>query len=518
MKVLIVDDDIATVDVIKENVDWNKLEVEYVATAYNINQAKELLTNQIFDIIISDIEMPQGSGLDLLKWFREKNMHGEFLFLTCHENFNYASDALKLHAFEYLLKPFNVNTMEESIKRIIQNIKEQQQEKNKYTTELSKSFFQRLIAGAFENNLDDEIQKRGLDIDSKAEYVSITSNITNTLRDQQKMNPSMFLFMIENLHNENLFKGKSCGNIIFTQHSRGFFVESICKVTELENLTEAVKKLISEIKKTLSVNISICIGEPCTLNEIASVYNHHIELLKSNVSYIDSFFYEYQIEDNKDNSSKVIDIAEFQEYFRDKDKLKIMSSIKNILYKKMEDKSLNEMMLYTLRQELTQCVYNCFSVYNIKADGFMTSSQDIDLSVQAIESTSNMIKWVGYLVDCYIETLTANLNRETEVEKINRFIREHYNENIGRNEIADFIHLAPEYVAKLYKKKTGITIKDYLNEYRVSQAKLFLQNKALRVSDISDMVGFENFTYFSTIFKKYTDMTPNEYRKSQNLK
>lgn len=518
MKVLIVDDDIATVDVIKSNIEWKNLEVEHIVSAYNIKQAKDLLNQNVFDIIISDIEMPQGSGLDLLKWFREQNMQGEFLFLTCHENFNYASDALKLHAFEYLLKPFNVNTMEESIKRIIQNIKEQQQKKTKYISELTKGFYQQLTAGALDSNLSEEVKKRGLDIDTEAEYIAITSNITNTMRDQQKMTHSMFIFMIENLHNENLFEGKSAGNIICSQYNRGFFVESICKRSESGNLTDTVKKLISEIKKTLSVNITVCIGEPCKLSEISNIYNHHIELLKSNVSYTDSFFYEYQIEDNKANTSKVIDIGEFQEYFLEKEKLKIMSSIKNILYKKMEDKTLNEMMLYTLRQELNQCVFKCFATYDIKADGFMTRPEDIDLSVQAIESTSNMIKWVSYLVDCYIETLETNLNRDTDVEKINRFIKEHYSENIGRNEIADFIHLAPEYVSKLYKKKTGITIKDYLNEYRVEQAKLLLQNNALRVSDISDMVGFENFTYFSTIFKKYTQMSPNEYRKSQNLK
>lgn len=76
MQVLIVDDDMATVDVIQNTVDWKKLEVSQVFTAYNISNAKRILLENNIDIIISDIEMPQGSGIDLLEWFREQELPG----------------------------------------------------------------------------------------------------------------------------------------------------------------------------------------------------------------------------------------------------------------------------------------------------------------------------------------------------------------------------------------------------------------------------------------------------------
>lgn len=67
----------ATVDVIEKTVDWEKLEVSGVYTAYNITNAKKILLENTIDIIISDIEMPMGSGLDLLEWFREEKLPGE---------------------------------------------------------------------------------------------------------------------------------------------------------------------------------------------------------------------------------------------------------------------------------------------------------------------------------------------------------------------------------------------------------------------------------------------------------
>ena len=101
------------------------------------------------------------------------------------------------------------------------------------------------------------------------------------------------------------------------------------------------------------------------------------------------------------------------------------------------------------------------------------------------------------------------------IERINAYVHEHFSEQLDRNEIAGAFHLAPEYLAKLYKKKTGIYLKDYIREYRVEQAKWLLRDKNVLVSDVAGAVGFDNFSYFSTIFRKYVGVTPNEYRRGE---
>lgn len=57
----------------------------------------------------------------MLEWFRREELPGDFLLLTCHESFDYASNAIKYQACEYLLKPFDVNVMEAALKKIILN-------------------------------------------------------------------------------------------------------------------------------------------------------------------------------------------------------------------------------------------------------------------------------------------------------------------------------------------------------------------------------------------------------------
>ena len=69
--VLIVDDDQPTVDAIASAVHWAEMGIGTVLRAYNIDQAKQIITTRTVDLIISDIEMPKGSGLDLLHWYRQ---------------------------------------------------------------------------------------------------------------------------------------------------------------------------------------------------------------------------------------------------------------------------------------------------------------------------------------------------------------------------------------------------------------------------------------------------------------
>ena len=72
ISILIVDDDKLVVEKLVEGVNWKQLGIGIVLTAYNIRQAKEILEEARVDILLSDIEMPQGSGLELLEWVRNK--------------------------------------------------------------------------------------------------------------------------------------------------------------------------------------------------------------------------------------------------------------------------------------------------------------------------------------------------------------------------------------------------------------------------------------------------------------
>lgn len=129
MRLLIVNDEKVTAQTMKKEIAWEKCGVEEVYLAYDAQEAKEQLKKYKIDIMLCDIEMPGENGIELLRWARKECMDVECIFLTCHANFNYAQDALKLDCMDYVLIPVRYEEIEESVRKVIgRRIKKQEKE------------------------------------------------------------------------------------------------------------------------------------------------------------------------------------------------------------------------------------------------------------------------------------------------------------------------------------------------------------------------------------------------------
>lgn len=93
------------------------------------------------------------------------------------------------------------------------------------------------------------------------------------------------------------------------------------------------------------------------------------------------------------------------------------------------------------------------------------------------------------------------------------YVHQHYADDLSLEHLASLSHYSKSYVIKLFKKNTGQTPIEYINRYRLDQAKSFLQNPKNSILDVSLMSGFQNVGYFIRIFKAHFGMTPGVYRK-----
>ena len=103
------------------------LGIDRVETAYDYTEAQNKICASQPDIILCDIEMPRGSGLDLLRWLREEKRDCEFVFLTCHANFDYAKTALQYGAADYITKPFNIAQTEATLSKVASQVRYHQE-------------------------------------------------------------------------------------------------------------------------------------------------------------------------------------------------------------------------------------------------------------------------------------------------------------------------------------------------------------------------------------------------------
>ncbi|MBQ7994199.1 MAG: response regulator [Solobacterium sp.] len=119
MNLLIVDDDYLDTEGIRMNLAETDLEFSRILTAANVPEAKRVMRKESVEIALVDIEMPGESGLDFTRWLMENGYGTLVIFVTSHARFDYAAEALRLQARDYLLKPVELSALESSLRRAV---------------------------------------------------------------------------------------------------------------------------------------------------------------------------------------------------------------------------------------------------------------------------------------------------------------------------------------------------------------------------------------------------------------
>lgn len=106
----------------------------------------------------------------------------------------------------------------------------------------------------------------------------------------------------------------------------------------------------------------------------------------------------------------------------------------------------------------------------------------------------------------------SQTEEKNSMQKIEEYLRNHYQQDINLQEIADRFFLNREYISRKFKQEFNETITDYLTKIRIEKAKELLANPNMKIYEIAYHVGYQNEKYFSKVFKKQAGITPNEYR------
>jgi AraC-like DNA-binding protein len=114
---------------------------------------------------------------------------------------------------------------------------------------------------------------------------------------------------------------------------------------------------------------------------------------------------------------------------------------------------------------------------------------------------------------CDLVNKFSTLGYSPKIRKAINYITLNFDSHLSLNDVATNIDVNPSHLSRQFKKETKLTITDFINRKRVEEAKLLISQKSYSITEISLMVGFENHNYFSSVFKKFTSLTPSEYLK-----
>ena len=135
-------------------------------------------------------------------------------------------------------------------------------------------------------------------------------------------------------------------------------------------------------------------------------------------------------------------------------------------------------------------------------------------NLQQVNTLDTLCHKLQEIVETFSESMfnyIPSKNNEL-IKKTMLYISEHFNTQMTLDEVANHVHLHPSYFSTLFKHSTGSSFKEYLNMVRIEESKRLLSNTDFPIIDIAVAVGFDDQSYFSKVFKKYTGMTPKQFR------
>ena len=125
------------------------------------------------------------------------------------------------------------------------------------------------------------------------------------------------------------------------------------------------------------------------------------------------------------------------------------------------------------------------------------------------------IRLMAYCAPLTPKEQASNNNQNTVLACID-YIRMHYSQQITLQDVANHVHLHPNYLCALFKEHSGKTVFEYLERYRVRRAVHLLRSTNLPVSQIAERCGFNSISFFSRKFRNITGFSPSQYRRHYN--
>jgi two-component system response regulator YesN len=528
---LVVDDEEIAIRGIVKGIDWSELPIANIYTAYDAEEAQELLREHTIHVMLSDIDMPNQSGIDLLGWVNEHSPHSVTIFLTGHADFTYAQQAVQLDCFDYLLKPIDHGALRACVNEALDKVRESEQwSKIRATYErfheqwskqrplLLERLWQDMLHYRISSSparLDAELAYYGLPLTAGSGLRAVLVSIEQWREEWSARDEEIMTYGVKNAA-EELVLQQMPGHVI--QDGSGvlyvlFYETADTALIGEEEAAARCRVFIAQCNSMLHCRLSCYVGKQVTVGGLRAGADALLELERSNVSLTCAVLME------RDRGAEERASAPQQPRFADWALL--LESGKQTELALRIDEWFDHMQASGVDYSHLAAFYYgymhmLFGWLNGKqlplADVF--PKREWEAGEQVLRSLPRLRAWAQQTSAQAMDYTRSNGKDVSQVvEKVQKYMLEHLGEEFSRETLAEQVYLNPAYLSRLFRRETGFSLTDYLVRQRVDKARAELEQTNQRVSDIAADVGYANFSHFSKLFKKMTGLTPQEYRK-----
>jgi Response regulator containing CheY-like receiver domain and AraC-type DNA-binding domain len=534
MKILIVDDEVFVRIGIKTTCEWSSYGYEIVGEAEDGVEGVEYFNKYRPDIVLVDIMMPRMNGLDFIKQVKDINPACRFIVLSCHNEFEYVREAMKLGVRDYIIKTtIKRDELLEIVNRVADEIRAECSKIDALSEEKRENWINRpIIIKEYLNGLLDKIEPNENKILAKIQELQLelsvpdmhillisVDHIANLKREYEPRYYELMIFGITNIAQEII--KRTANAVTFKRNDRevvcviSFPADSI-KAEIMYELHVMANDIIKSIKEFLNVDISIGISNDAShFTEIGDIYNQASTLLERRFFSGPTSIITYK--DPMEKSTVFTDafqkfevemISHFQA-FNFEQAVLLLDEFKNSPILKFGDdaelvkKVILDMMLNLfkiLKDELLkkeQPAYKSFNPAQVLNAMYL---QEI------LEYMDYILHEVGSMVDERFNHQNINI-----ISKIKDYVQQNEGAEITLNEAAEYVNLSPGYFSRLFKKLTGENFSEYVIKFKVEKAKNLIR-EGEKLWTITQRLGYTEISSFSRIFKKIEGLSPQQYK------
>ena len=528
-KVLLIDDDAFILEGLKVIIDWEEYGLEIAGQASNGIKALELLKQQTFHILITDIKMPYMDGIELIKNIRNEEIDIKIIILSGYDDFKYVREAVKLSIENYLLKPINPSELSSTLSNTIENIEKDQCNKIRQPSDLSilkSNILYRWVTGSISNK---ELNERAefLNIDLSRKYYLICLLRVMEIQDkstkkcsQVNNNYEHLISSVCNILHESL--NPDYHPYIFPDMNNDIVILISFAETQIDNekLLTSLKICMNHIQNQLQLNTFSVIGNLSQgYQEISQSYENAVELLEYCLVLPQNSIADYESIKVLKGSSDILPNEVDSSISTLKDsviKMDLKQANKNVddIYSKLYGQSnINPEYLRRITIELIYMVMNSLNTRKIGFTGFANNLKMLYARAYATNSFSELSSLVKIAVENVIDFQKSIKDAQTPtVTRVISYIDNNYFEDLSLKTLSAKLNFNAAYLGQLFKTETGEMFTAYLNRVRIEKAKELLLSTRLTSIEVAKKVGYVNTKYFSNIFKKITGVYPSDFK------
>ena len=534
--VLLVDDEKIIREGIYELLSMADLDLDLTMAASAV-EALSILEERKIDIVLSDICMPQMSGLDLYDAIREKWPRCKMIFLTGHDEFDFV---YKVHQHaRYVLKAEEdekiLEAVRESISEIDNDLLLEQMSRDSTMHQHRSNYYERLllfrelVEGSISSSLvTQEMMDRmdaKIDLSRKMYCVMIRYAAVQRLAYEQQVQAiDSLTVLIEELFLKNQ-RGTFFG---YNKHLTYLLLQPEADLSgeKVVNLLEGQSELFQKaVTLNLDMPVSVCIDENSVdfhqaIHGFSAIRDQMVSMTEDEIRVCNVLAEKNQEVDSvpeavrRECSDKV---RQMEDQFDNMDYQGILSSLVLLREQLQPVRSMNDLFVLELYCSVCKLVLSHTKKMNFSED----TARSIGLmSLYNLSrypgwgETFDNLKHVVELVSEHVDTSIENRNQDV-INKTKQNIKGHLDGDTSLYALSVYVHLCPEHLLRVFKRHEGITVLQYINDLKLARAKQMLSETDIQIREIAERLGFTSAGYFGRFFKSKAGTTPNLYREQQ---